>query len=182
MPRRIGRRPSGRYEDPDPEALATRRQRAAEELLDVRLRARGLPVDLEVRNPVHRTRYRVLFPEYPDRGSALCTCTDFARRGLGTCKHVEAGWSWLEAHRDLLAPGGQVPSAANRSLGELWKEVERRVGTASRVHPKSIRDVEAPGELLWDPRAEREPREDAPERVGRSTTGRSATTTSRGHP
>ena len=32
---------------------------------------------------MRQTRYRVFLPGYPDRDGALCTCTDFARRGIG---------------------------------------------------------------------------------------------------
>ena len=182
MPRAVGRRPPHRTEEPDPLALASRRQRAAEEPLDVWLREREPVVELEVRNPIHRTSYRVLFPEYPGRGSALCTCTDFAKRGLGTCKHLEAGWSWLEGRRELPAPSGTAPAPVGRSIAELWTEVERRMGAAGRLHPKSIRDVEALGRLLWEDGPGEGRTEDAPEKVGRAAVGRSPTTTSRGHP
>src|SRR5271170_920842 len=82
----------------DPWAVAERRSRAVEEPLDVRLLAQEPFPLLEVRNPLHRTDYRVMLPTFPDRTVALCTCSDFARRGLGTCKHIEAAGRWLERH------------------------------------------------------------------------------------
>ncbi|MCI4339848.1 MAG: hypothetical protein L3J73_01075, partial [Thermoplasmata archaeon] len=80
------RRPS----EGDEEARTQRRVRALESPLDVRPRPDGRFVRLEVRNPVPGTRYDVLLPAFPDRSGGFCTCTDFARRGIGTCKHLEA--------------------------------------------------------------------------------------------
>jgi len=178
----LSRRPGRSAGPPDPEALASRRRRAAEEPLDVRLRAREPFVDLEVRNPIHRTSYRVLFPEYPGRDSAFCSCTDFARRGLGTCKHVEAAWSWLQGLAEL----PEVPPAPSRRrpAGELWKEVDRRLGERARSEPERIRDVEDAGALLFEEPAgpEKAVREGG-ETVGRPRTGRPPTsTTSRARP
>jgi len=135
------------------EALASRRRRAAEEPLDVRLAAREPVVRLEVRNPVHRTSYAVVFPEYPLRGSALCTCTDFARRGLGSCKHIEAGWSWLEEHG--LPAGPDPDSTPPTGAGELWTAIDRRLDALRRERPQRMRDVERVGALLFEPPAAR---------------------------
>ncbi|HYA10325.1 MAG TPA: hypothetical protein VEH10_01450 [Thermoplasmata archaeon] len=166
---------------PDAEALATRRRRAVEEPLDVRLRSSEPFVDLEVRNPVHRTSYRVLFPEYPARDSALCTCTDFARRGLGTCKHVEAGWSWLEGQPTLT--GATPTSARPHAASGLWNEIGRRLGALVRSGPTTIRDVEAPGTLLYEEPAPEKPKGEGGETVGRSRGGRPpSTSTSRARP
>jgi hypothetical protein len=112
----------------DPEgARADRRTRALEESLDIRLRPDARFVRLEVRNPVHRTRYDVLLPAYPARDGAFCTCTDFARRGIGTCKHLEAAWIWAGPH------GGEIAEArASTGRDPGWEEVDRR----SRALPK----------------------------------------------
>lgn len=115
----------------------------------MRLRSREPLVDLEVRNPVHRTSYRVLFPEYPGRDAAFCSCTDFARRGLGTCKHVEAAWSWLQSAAKL--PEAPLPLPERRAALELWREVDRRLGELGRAPIPTIREVERPGELLFEP-------------------------------
>jgi hypothetical protein len=151
--------------------VATRRRRAAEEPLDVRLRSREPVVDLEVRNPIHRTSYRVLFPEFPLRDSALCTCTDFARRGLGTCKHLEAGWSWLQELPEL--PEAPVAAPTDRPPGELWKEIDRRLDRLGRSAPARIREVEKAGAPLYEQGTfpEDEEREGG-EKVGRPGTGR----------
>ena len=166
----------------DGDALEARRRRAEEELLDVRLGSREPVLDLEVRNPIHRTSYRVLFPEYPGRGAAFCSCTDFARRGLGTCKHVEAAWLWLEATPEL--PEAARPSAPGPPVGELWKEIDRSLGALERSPPARIRDVERAGAVLFEQR----PVPEAPVRtkgegVGRGRAGRPpTTTTSRARP
>ena len=182
----MGRSVPGRAARPDaasdPEAVATRRRRAVEEPLDVRLRSREPVVDLEVRNPIHRTSYRVLFPEFPLRDSALCTCTDFARRGLGTCKHLEAGWSWLQGLPEL--PEAPAVAKTDRPTSELWKEIDRRLDRLGRSAPSRIRDVEEAGVPLYEPGSvpTAEEREGG-ERVRRSGSGRpSPRTTSRARP
>lgn len=165
------------------EALASRRRRAAEELLDVRLAARDPVVRLEVRNPIHRTSYSVVFPEYPQRASAMCTCTDFARRGLGSCKHIEAGWSWLE-ERGLPSGSdpGSVPAAA---VAELWPAIDRQLEALRREGPRRIGDVERVGALLFEEPAARgeTPERKVGEEVGRGGRRRRAPTrTSRARP
>lgn len=169
---------------PAPEALAARRRRAVEELLDVRLRAREPYVVLEVRNPVHRTSYRVLFPEYPHRDSALCTCTDFARRGLGTCKHLEAGWSWLASLPELPEPA--LPRAPPAASDELWGEIDRRLERWGRSVPSRIQEVEAAGAPLFEESSTPGPglgTTEAGETVGRGKAGRTRSRpTSRARP
>jgi hypothetical protein len=100
-----------------------------EEPLDVRLRTANPYPLLEVRNPMHGTEYLVMLPEYPARSSALCTCTDFAKRGLGTCKHIEAGICWLGEHPDArpARPFGResVPTA------RLWKRLDQRLNAVA---------------------------------------------------
>jgi hypothetical protein len=148
MRRSPSRAASRRDEPGNPEALAARRRRAVEEPLDVRLRSREPYVELEVRNPIHRTSYRVLFPEYPGRASGLCTCTDFARRGLGTCKHLEAGWSWLAGLPELPEPTG--PAGAPVPCDLLWQEIDRRLQRWGRSPPRRIRDLEDAGAVLFE--------------------------------
>jgi len=182
MGRSVPGRPARPGGPPDREAVATRRRRAAEEPLDVRLRAREPFVDLDVRNPIHRTSYRVVFPEYPRRDSALCTCTDFARRGLGTCKHVEAAWGWLHDAQEgsTAVVAGPTPV---RTDG-LWPGIERQLQRLTRSPPTEIREVEAAGELLYAPEEERTSEgTEGPEEVGRSASRRvSPRSTSRGRP
>jgi hypothetical protein len=130
------------------EAVDQRRTRAIEEPLDVRLRSADVYPVLEVRNPLHGTTYRVLLPEFPQVTSALCTCTDFARRGLGTCKHIEAGYRWLTDHPDpapLLPRGRTLPR-----LTGVWKEIDRRLARVAReTGPESGR-WRRPGEILFE--------------------------------
>jgi hypothetical protein len=102
---------------------------------------------LEVRNPLHGTLYLVLLPEFPDRSSALCTCTDFARRGLGTCKHLEAGVRWLSSHEDIqpLKEGRPRTDPAG-----VWKEIDRRLAAIPRSEgPESLR-LRRPGAVLYE--------------------------------
>ena len=125
----MDRRAAPRPRRPDPDEIADevseRRSRALEEPLDLRLRQREPYPIVEVRNPLHRTTYLVLRPTYPDRVPAMCTCTDFARRGLGTCKHIEAADRWLTNHPNA-APSPPLPRAL-RSPAEVWTEIDHRL-------------------------------------------------------
>ncbi len=122
--------------------------RAVEEPLDVRLRRADVYPVLEVRNPLHGTAYEVLLPEYPATGAALCTCTDFARRGLGTCKHIEAALRWVADHpvTDIPRGGGRPTPVGNR----VWKEIDRRLRELPRASgPASLR-LRRPGAALYE--------------------------------
>ena len=131
----------------DRAAVAERRSRALEEPLDVRLRTREPYPLLEVRNPLHGTLYLVLLSEYPDRDGALCTCTDFARRGLGTCKHLEAGVRWLRAHPEATPLVTDRPA---HQSGSVWKEIDRRLASATgAAEPESLR-LRRPGAALFE--------------------------------
>ncbi len=128
-------------------AREERRTRALEEPLDVRLRAREPYPLLEVRNPIHGTVYRVMLPEYPSRSSALCTCTDFARRGLGTCKHLEAAARWLDEHPDA-APAG-TPAPRRFRPAALWRRIDAAIAAERRRPGLDPRRVRRPGALLF---------------------------------
>jgi hypothetical protein len=142
-------RPPRRTGPPDPAAVAERKIRSVEEPLDVRLRsARPYPL-LEVRNPIRETQYLVMLPEFPARESALCTCTDFARRGLGTCKHLEAGFRWLTEHPDappLLPDDGRPPRSA-----AIWKRVDQRLAASAKDPSLPARRWRRAGAVLYEP-------------------------------
>ena len=127
------------------EELSERRSRALEEPLDLRLRQREPFPIVEVRNPLHRTAYLVLRPAFPDREPALCTCPDFARRGLGTCKHIEAADRWLTNHptASLTSPPKAGPSA-----GAIWREIDRRLAIEPPGDMPFSRRLRAPGAAL----------------------------------
>jgi len=131
------------------EELRERKSRALEEPLDVRLRTAEVYPILEVRNPLHGTVYLVLLPEFPSGEAVFCTCTDFARRGLGTCKHIEAGRRWLADH-----PGAAPlvpPGLAARPRPGVWKEIDRRLAALSNdPRPESLR-YRRPGRALFEP-------------------------------
>ena len=129
-------------------AVDARRTRAVEEPLDVRLRRRETYPILEVRNPLHGTAYWVLLPEFPSADSALCTCTDFARRDLGTCKHIEAGHRWLSDHPD--APPLLPPSRSGLRGPALWKEIDRRREAERTRAPLGGRALRRIGAVLFD--------------------------------
>jgi hypothetical protein len=140
--RRSATRPT-RAEERD--AVAERRSRALEEPLAIRARE-GAPYPLlEVRNPLHGTAYLVMLPSFPAREAELCTCTDFARRGLGTCKHIEAGYRWRQAHRP--EPPAEPPAPAE----SRWKEIDRRVASPG-AGPDSLR-LRRAGRVLFEPGA-----------------------------
>ncbi len=127
--------------------VSERRSRALEEPLDLRLRQRDPYPLIEVRNPLHRTTYLVMRPAYPDRSADMCTCTDFARRGLGTCKHIEAADRWLANHPD--ASPSPPPKPPVRPAA-VWKEIDRRIERGGRTSsPASLRCREA-GAALFD--------------------------------
>ena len=127
--------------------MSERRSRALEEPLDLRLRQREPFPIVEVRNPLHRTTYLVLRPTFPERQPALCTCTDFARRGLGTCKHIEAVDRWLTAHPDA-APS--PPPRPGPSAAAVWREIDRRLAREPKSdRPMSLR-VRDPGAALFE--------------------------------
>jgi hypothetical protein len=129
-------------------AVAERRTRAVEEPLDVRLRTAASYPILEVRNPLHGTAYRVMLPEFPAVGSALCTCTDFARRGLGTCKHIEAGFRWLTDHPDAIP---LLPAArSGTSTSGVWREIDRRLSGRARDARSDSLKWRKPGDVLFE--------------------------------
>jgi len=162
------------------EAIASRRRRAAEEPLDVRLTSRAPFVRLEVRNPLHRTSYAVVFPDYPRRTAAMCTCTDFARRGLGSCKHLEAGWSWLEERKEA----DLTPSEGPAPVPDLWPEIDRRLDALRREGAHSIRDIERAGAALVEepPAVPGGAEKPVGEEVGRRSRRRGPTRSSRARP
>ncbi len=171
-------RPARPAPDDDPWAVAERRSRALEEPLDVRLLRRTPFPMLEVHNPLHRTAYGVLLPTFPDRSIALCTCADFARRGLGTCKHIEAGGRWLERHPEA-TPRSATPAF---DPGPAWAAIEEAVASLRADDPDASRAWRRPGRILveaapppWVEAVEKE------EGVRRGGGGRS-TPTSRGRP
>ncbi len=129
------------------EELSERRSRSLEEPLDLRLvHQEPFPL-VEVRNPLHRTAYLVMLPTFPDRSTALCTCADFARRGLGSCKHIEAAERWLTNHPDAKPP---APAKSAPRPSAVWKEIDRRTERSTRAGtPESLRLREA-GAALFD--------------------------------
>jgi hypothetical protein len=132
----------------DAEAVDERRTRSFEEPLDVRLRSRQPYPLLEVRNPLHGTVYLVMLPEFPARTSALCTCTDFARRGLGTCKHIEAGLRWAVGHPD--APPLREPRQEPARVTGAWRRIDQRTAAARRDKSQESRAWRKAGAVLFD--------------------------------
>ena len=78
-----------------------------------------------------------MLPEFPARTSALCTCEDFARRGLGTCKHIEAAYRWKTVHPEALPLLSRDPRASRTR--RLWKEIDRRLVGAPAPKEGSVR-------------------------------------------
>jgi len=133
------RSPSSRPTDPQEiaEERSERRSRSLEEPLDLRLLRREPYPLVEVRNPLHRTAYLVMQPTYPDPTTALCTCADFARRGLGTCKHIEAVERWLAHHPETPAPPSANPTVRPAAV---WKEIDHRLERERKgSRPASLR-------------------------------------------
>ncbi|HEV2166252.1 MAG TPA: hypothetical protein VGS23_04675 [Thermoplasmata archaeon] len=140
--RRPAERPAGRSAD---ELARVRRTRALEEALDVRPRPGTLCARFEVRNLRHATRYSVFLPEFPRQGGALCNCTDFGRRGLGTCKHIESVVLWISEHPK---EGAAVPLPFDgRSVWSRIDPAVERLASRGRVDPRGVR---VPGALLFE--------------------------------
>ncbi|MCI4350723.1 MAG: hypothetical protein L3K15_04345 [Thermoplasmata archaeon] len=132
--------------------------RGAPEPLDVRALTPPAPFPLvEVRNPAHQTRYLVALPEFPDRAGALCSCDDYARRGKGTCKHIEAAFVALRAHPP--APPAPPDPEWVRSV---WAEIDRRGFVPREGVSPGPREVRAAGRVLCDAADPYAPRADAP--------------------
>jgi hypothetical protein len=125
-----------------------RRLRAREELLDVRVDERPPFPLLEVSNPLRGTHYRVYAPAYPSWEAASCDCTDFARRGLGTCKHLEAARAWAAERPEALHP---TRTARDPEVAAVWKAIDARLGAAGsrRSRPAAQRWRE-PGAALYE--------------------------------
>ncbi len=131
-----------------PDAVDQRRTRSLEEPLDVRLRSRQPYPLLEVRNPLHGTGYLVMLPEFPGRDVALCTCTDFARRGLGTCKHIEAAVRWLGEHADAKPSRAAAPSPVPATA--IWRRIDQRLGSSGRASGPAAQRWRRAGATLFE--------------------------------
>ncbi|MCI4359979.1 MAG: hypothetical protein L3J95_06165 [Thermoplasmata archaeon] len=127
------------------ELTRARRTRALEESLDVRPRPGTLSARFEVRNPRRETRYSVFLPAFPLRDGAMCNCTDFGRRGLGTCKHIESVLLWLSEHPN---EGGPAPrSFDGRGFWGLVDASVDRVVALPNLDPVRARE---PGSYLFE--------------------------------
>ncbi|HZY70445.1 MAG TPA: hypothetical protein VFF67_05645 [Thermoplasmata archaeon] len=140
--------PSGPSPVADREVEAgARRARAAREPLDVVERS-GAPFPIvEVRNPAHGTQYQVVLPEFPGGGGAMCSCDDFTRRPVGTCKHVEASLLALAAHRP--AAGTSLPFDPDWARA-LWRTVGERLSAAGPPRDWDPRRLRSAGGLLLE--------------------------------
>jgi hypothetical protein len=157
MADRSGRTPPRQRITPT-DSPQTLRTRALREGLDVRARPGAPYLRLEVRNPGHQTHYPVFLPAYPSWDGAFCGCTDFARRGLGTCKHLEAARIWLSedptraGHLLPAFEGGAVWKAIDRGLSELRKESLARSPTLRRAGTALFRGEAGAGARATAPR------------------------------
>jgi len=88
-----------------------------------------------------------MLPEYPTESSALCTCSDFARRGLGGCKHISAAHSWLARHsEESPAPDPAGPARVDG----VWREVDRLRLGQGQAEDAPPRELARPGSALFD--------------------------------
>jgi hypothetical protein len=98
---------------------------------------------LEVRNPLHHTSYRVFLPEFPSSATGLCTCPDFSRRGLGTCKHLEAALRHIRMH-----PTGRLMDSKEAAIPparQLWEAIDR-----APLRAEELSTLHESGRALWD--------------------------------
>jgi len=144
-----GSRITRNREAADPrEALEERLKRSVEEPLDVRIREVTPYPILAVRNPLHGTEYLVMLPTSPATDVTLCTCTDFARRGLGRCKHIEAAIRWWTGPAPKRPP--RAPAIRSVRPSALWKKIDR--ATAERESTSTPQSLawRKPGRLLFE--------------------------------
>ncbi|MCI4322606.1 MAG: hypothetical protein L3K03_01040 [Thermoplasmata archaeon] len=122
-----------------------RRARGRDDPLDVRP-LRDLPlVAFEAVNRARGSRYPVYLPAAPSLEGGMCTCEDFARRGRGTCKHLEAVGLYVADHPEEGAPRAVPP------VPGVWDEIDARLaalGTDLRPWSARLRWV---GRALIDP-------------------------------
>ena len=88
-----------------------------------------------------------MLPTFPDSSTALCTCADFARRGLGTCKHIEAADRWLANHPDALPAPAPIRSVSPEAV---WQEIDRRLEREAKAPLPASRGVREAGAALYD--------------------------------
>lgn len=129
-------------------ALDERRKRSVEELLDVRIRQADPYRILAVRNPLHGTEYLVLWPTYPSSDVTMCTCTDFARRGLGRCKHIEAATRWMEGHAGERTP--QLMGRPPVSGPSPWVRIDRAIRARRQDLAPASLALRKPGRILFE--------------------------------
>lgn len=144
-PRKRRRAPAGA----GPERLPWLRYDRISRAVTEHLRVRPLPGQpfwvLAVRNPVHHTHYQVFLPEYPAGEARFCSCVDFSRRGIGTCKHVEAATAWLDAHPEVARPRTTRLGATH-----LWGAIDRaRRRPEDPPRPEAVRWREG-GRVLFE--------------------------------
>ncbi len=89
-----------------------------------------------------------MLPEYPARSGALCTCTDFARRGLGTCKHIEAGLRWFSEHLEA-TPLRPYRTEGSR-IAAVWRKVDQRVSASVKDPSPAGRRWRRAGATLFE--------------------------------
>lgn len=116
-----------------------------------RLRVRPVPGQpfwvLAVRNPVHHTHYQVVLPEYPSGEAQFCSCVDFSRKGIGTCKHVEAATAWLESHPEV-----SRPPPSRQGVSSIWRAIDAARKASKLSHgPEAVR-LREPGRVLFEKR------------------------------
>jgi hypothetical protein len=105
------------------EPAPDRRHRGREDLVEVRRRPELPLVAFEAVNRARGSRYPVYLPAAPSLEGGMCTCEDFARRGRGTCKHLEAVATFLSEHPD---EGLAVPLDESAEIRRRWQAIDAR--------------------------------------------------------
>jgi hypothetical protein len=94
------------------QALAERQQRAIEEKMHLKsMQPKRLWTDYVITNQASGKSYRIALRGWQP-GESYCSCPDFRKNTLGTCKHI------IYAQKR----GGQMVSAAFAFMGEMFAD------------------------------------------------------------
>jgi hypothetical protein len=116
-----------------------------DEVLEVRPLT-GVPfAAFEAVNRSRGSRYPVYLPAAPSLEGAMCTCEDFARRGRGVCKHIEAVAVYL---RDAPPPAAPDRTIERQRAADTWGAIDEGFAALPTGPAPTARQLRAIGRAL----------------------------------